>query len=66
MARVFDIPLEKVTDQLERGKFEAWDSLSHLLLISEIESEMGIQFTTEEVLKINTFKDIREIMSKNK
>jgi acyl carrier protein len=66
VARVFDLQPELVTDQLERGKLEAWDSLNHLLLISEIESEMGIEFTTEEVLKINTFKDIREIISKKK
>ena len=66
VARVFDISPEKVADQLERGKLEAWDSLNHLLLISEIENEMGVQFTTEEVLEIKTFKDIREIMSKKK
>jgi acyl carrier protein len=66
VARVFDIPQEKVTDQLERGKLEVWDSLNHLLLISEIEDELGVEFTTEEVLKINTYKDIREIISKRK
>ncbi|MDH2899611.1 MAG: acyl carrier protein [archaeon] len=66
VARVFDIRLEDVTDQLERGKLEIWDSLNHLLLISEIENEMKVQFTTEEVLEINTFKDIREILSKKK
>jgi acyl carrier protein len=66
VARVFDIRLEDVTDQLERGKLEIWDSLNHLLLISEIENEMKVQFTTEEVLEINTFKDIRKILSKKK
>lgn len=66
VARVFDIRLENVTDQLERGKLEIWDSLNHLLLISEIENEMKVQFTTEEVLEINTFKDLREILSKKK
>lgn len=64
VARVFDIRPEEVTDQLERSKLEVWDSLNHLLLISEIENEMKVQFTTEEVLEINTFKDLREILSK--
>lgn len=64
VARVFDIPVSEVTDQLERGKLEVWDSLNHLLLISEIEKEMGIEFTTDEVLEINTFKDVRKIVSK--
>jgi acyl carrier protein len=66
VARVFDIPPDRVTDQLERGKLEVWDSLNHLLLINEIETELGVQFTTEEVLEINTFKDLREIISKKK
>ena len=66
VAKVFDIRPEDVTDQLERGKLEVWDSLNHLLLISEIENEMKVQFTTEEVLEINTFKDLREILSKKK
>jgi acyl carrier protein len=66
VARVFDIPPEQVTDHLERGKVEVWDSLNHLLLINEIENEFGVQFTTEEVLEINTFKDLKEILSKKK
>ena len=66
VARVFDIPIEQVNDQLERGKLEVWDSLNHLLLINEIENEMAIVFTTEEVLEINTFKDMRILVSKKR
>jgi acyl carrier protein len=66
VARVFDIPAEQVKDDLSREKLEAWTSLIHLLLISEIETEMGVQFTSDEVLKIATFKDIKEIVSKKK
>jgi acyl carrier protein len=66
VARVFDIPKNQVTDNLQRGKIEAWDSLNHLLLISEIENEFGIQFTTDEVLEIKTFKDIEAIVLKRR
>jgi acyl carrier protein len=63
VARSFGIPVDSVTDDLSREKLEAWTSLNHLLLVTDIEEEMGIQFTTDEVLKIKTFKDLREIVS---
>jgi len=59
-ARVFGVRPDEVTDGLTRGKFELWDSLNHLLLVSEIENELAISFTTDEVLRIKTFKDLRE------
>jgi acyl carrier protein len=63
-ARVFDLSPGDISDEIERGKLEAWDSLNHLLLISEIEQELGIEFTSDEVLRIRTLKDIRQIVSK--
>lgn len=66
VAKVLDVNPEQVTDDLQRGKIETWDSMNHLLLVSEIESEMGIDLTTDEVLRINSFKDIREIVSRKK
>ena len=66
VAKVLDVSPEQVTDDLQRGKIETWDSMNHLLLVSEIESEMGVELTTDEVLRINSFKDIREIVSRKK
>jgi acyl carrier protein len=63
-SRVFAIPADQVGDNLERGKLEVWDSLNHLLLITEIEKEMNVEFTTDEVLSANTFKDIKDILAK--
>lgn len=63
VSRVFNIEKNNVTDDLAREKMEAWDSLNHLLLISQIEEELGIEFTTQEVIHINTFKNLREVVS---
>jgi acyl carrier protein len=64
VARVFDLRPEQVSDQTERGKLEVWDSLNHLLLISEIEEELNVEFTADEVLRIKNVKDLREILAK--
>ena len=66
VARVFDIRPDEVVDDLTRGRFEVWDSLNHLLLISEIESELAISFTTDEVTRMKTFKDLRVIVESKK
>ena len=66
VARVFDMSVSQVNDDLSREKLEVWSSLNHLLLISEIEKEMQIEFTSDEVIGIKTFKDIRMIVSKKK
>lgn len=66
VARVFDMAVSQVNDDLSREKLEVWSSLNHLLLISEIEKEMQIEFTSDEVIGIKTFKDIRMIVSKKK
>ena len=62
VARVFDISISQVNDDLSRDELEVWSSLNHLLLISEIEKEMQIEFTSDEVIRIKTFKDIRMIV----
>ena len=61
LSRVLNIDERKVNDKLARGSGE-WDSFNHLLLISEIEKEMNVKFVTQEIEKIKTFKDLREIV----
>ncbi len=63
VARSFGIPVDSVTDDLSRDKLETWTSLNHLLLVTEIEEVLGIQFTTDEVLRIKSYRDLREIVS---
>jgi len=41
-----------------------WDSLTHLQLIAEIESEFKIKFTFEEVMMFNSVADILSTIEK--
>ena len=63
VAKVLNIDEIKVNNSLAMGNAEQWDSFNHLLLISEIEKEMGITFSIQEVEKIKSFRDLREIVS---
>lgn len=63
VSRVFNIDINKINDELSRDNTVEWDSFNHLLLINEIEKGMGVKFTVSEVEKINTFKELKEIIS---
>ena len=43
---------------------EDWDSLGQLKLINNLEEELGILFTMEEIFQILAIKDIYKIIQK--
>lgn len=62
IARVFDIEQDEVKDDLSRYNFEEWDSLHHLLLISELEKDLKIKITIDEMANIETIKQLKDIV----
>ena len=43
---------------------EGWDSLSHVQIIHECETSLGIRFTLEEISNLNTVGDLVFLMQK--
>jgi acyl carrier protein len=41
---------------------ENWDSITHLNLINEIENQLGISFSFEEILKMKNVGELIEII----
>lgn len=66
VSRVLNIPLEKIDDSVSRDTTEEWDSFNHLLLISEIEKEMGVTFTIKEVGETRDVLALKAILQKQK
>lgn len=65
LSRILNLDGNSINDELTRDDVESWDSFNHLVLISEIERELGICFSLSEVEKIRSFKTLREIAVKN-
>jgi len=40
-----------------------WDSLRHVMLITEIENQFGIKFDLDEMLSMSNFGEIRQFVS---
>jgi acyl carrier protein len=58
------IDINNVSDDLEYQKIIEWDSVSHMVLISEIEFQFNISLNTDDVINLNTFKECKEILKK--
>jgi acyl carrier protein len=54
-----------ITDELTADDVERWDSLSHMLMIADVETEFSIKFKLKELNKMRNVGDmITGIMSK--
>lgn len=54
---VFDLQLGAHCDDLRREDVPAWDSLSHLRLVLEVEETFDVALEDEEVLQIASLRD---------
>ncbi len=63
-ARAFEIPVSTVTEDLEYQGIAEWDSTSHLLLVTELETQYGISIAMEDILEMGSVEKIRDILIK--
>lgn len=61
--RIFNNATLELRDDLTAGQVENWDSLTHMLLISEIENTFQIKFKLKELNKMRNVGDMIEIIS---
>ena len=47
-----------ITDSMSPKDLKKWDSLNHVILISEIEKEFNVRFGLQEMLESRTVGDI--------
>ena len=64
IARVFDIPLNQVTNQSNSETIEQWDSFTGYILLDEIESEFNIIIGMNDSLEIKNVEDFKRILIK--
>jgi acyl carrier protein len=58
MAQVLDLPPADIGPTLSPDTSSAWTSLSHLMLISQIENEFGVVFTNQELKQLTSYPGI--------
>lgn len=53
---------ENVDENTTKENCEEWDSFNHLVVISDLERELQMEFTIQETEQMNSIKDILRIV----
>ena len=56
---ISNIPVEKLKEM--KTEPQLWDSMTHIEIVIEIESELNIKFSKEEIIEMTTVEKILEI-----
>ena len=64
-ANALMITEDKVVDSLKYQSITEWDSLSHMVLITEIEDSFNISLDTEDVIDMSSVLKAKEILAKH-
>jgi acyl carrier protein len=63
MAEVLICNVEDINIDTKKDDLDNWDSLQHLIFVSQLESELGFKFTPEEINEMNGFAEIIKIIN---
>ncbi len=64
IATSFNLDESKIKLSDTKKDIESWDSIGHLHLIMNIESEFGIKLNTEDVIKIDSVEKCIKVVEK--
>lgn len=64
LAKVLLIDESKVNDKMSRKTVKEWDSMAHLMLVSELESAFEVTMDDDDIMEIQTVADIKKTLQK--
>jgi len=64
MASVFMTDISEISDDISQVNFEKWESLQHLILIVNIESEFGVSFEPEEIVEMTSLVAVGKFLTR--
>ncbi len=64
IAGALSVSVSKIDDQLSYQGIPEWDSMSHVSLISELESNYQISIEMEDALEMSTVSKVREVLTR--
>lgn len=65
MAKTFNIPISDIADDAEINTLASWDSLSHMILMLELEAEFGVSIPTEKMTTLISLDLIDAFLEEN-
>jgi acyl carrier protein len=62
VARALHVPAASISDESSPETLRRWDSLNHLDLMTEIEEAYGVQFSTADMVRVRSVRQIRDLL----
>jgi acyl carrier protein len=62
-ASVLGIPAGDISDSTNFDSVETWDSMTHMILINEIEAQFQLELSGDEIADIKTIGDAKRILA---
>ncbi|MBI9066027.1 MAG: acyl carrier protein [Salinivirgaceae bacterium] len=62
IANVFEIQINKISDDFSKDDCDNWDSITHLELIQQLETEFNIDLELMETLDMISLRNIETII----
>lgn len=63
-ASALQVELSSITDELKYQSISEWDSIAHMILINEIETNFNVIIDTDDVIDMSSVFKAKEILSK--
>jgi acyl carrier protein len=63
-SRALGLPLERVSDALAYNTIKEWDSVGHMALVVELETDFNVMFDTDDILGMSSVAKAREILTR--
>ena len=63
LAEVLQLPPSEITDDLTMKDVEVWDSLKHMELIVALETALEVQLTFEEIVAMQSVREIKRVLA---
>lgn len=63
MASLFELGAADIPDEAQFGVLKGWDSLGHIALMMAVESEFGVELTTQSMQDALTLPALEDFIS---
>jgi acyl carrier protein len=63
-ASALQVEFSSITDELKYQSIPEWDSIAHMILINEIETNFDVVIDTDDVIDMSSVSKAKEILSK--
>ena len=66
IARVLNVDITVITDNLSSGDIPQWDSVGNLAIISTLEQELDVEFPLEDLFDLTSVRSLVDEVNKLK